>query len=182
MSRFRLILTLLVLGVGTGMAAIHLRPQEPVQSHRIDSQNSAPAPSVSSRPLVESSNGADPGDGIVPAAMPPTVVVPDEPLFRNATRSPPLETSHAPAAQVTVRHSPAIDPIEPRLDQPPAAGPLAPASGTVAPAEEPIAPATAKTGTNKRNGSTRARTTSRPRSNRGTRSVESLFTNPLGRY
>lgn len=109
MTRFRLFSTLVVLAVGSGMAANYLQPDAP----------SAPEPikAAGNRPAYEP-NLTTPAD-LAPAvpttteraytAPPPIVALPSGPLLRSATDAPPIDTTSLDPS-LPVRHDPDASP------------------------------------------------------------------------
>lgn len=167
MSRVRLFLTIVALGIGTSMAAQYLKPDKLSEADRFTAQRilQSHQPANSPNLAVEALEPAAKTAFEQPAPIPsPTVALPSGPLLRSATGAPPIDTSSLDPT-IPVRHDPNLSPG------------LSAQTSALSIAEQipieaqpaPIArPAVAR------------RSNSRSTTAQSNRSVEQLFINPLG--
>jgi hypothetical protein len=171
--KLRLYATIFMLGVGAGMAALYLIPEQPAAPNRINTdalKAVRAAPSSAPHAAAEKQ----------PVEPPSVVVVPDQPLLRAATSAPPIDTTLPAVGLQTVHHdapiaagAAAVDPTSVRIESPAPASDAATAAGTAA------ATITRKHAYRKpaRRASPAPQRSAR---NADTKRVESLFLNPLG--
>ena len=163
MTRFRLVLTLITLTVGGGMAASYMTPDTPTAPERIKPQailpSEPPARSTALPALPPDATPAAADTAALQPSEPPTVALPSGPLLRSATGAPPIDTSVI-APDTPVRHEPGSEALRP-------------ASLDVEGAEEEAGPAPIARPTPRR-------TQPRARSAHQSKKIESLFLNPLG--
>ncbi len=164
MTRFRLVSTLIALGLGAGMAASYMTPDTPAAPERIKPHSilpSAPAASNTSLPAsLPPAADLTSKDTEPQTSAPPMVALPSGPLLRSATEAPPIDTSSVqPAAPV--RHETGSQALRPASLDVDDSG----AEDSPAPVARP-APRLSPAGTR--------------RSAHKSKKIESLFLNPLG--